>query len=235
MTRSLSLVAITLLALLFIPAMVSPAPAQDRAKIEKKIESLLNKLKAKEQEFLAPAAEDRAAYADFLRQPDTGLTRLLPREKYDGKLLTRGGGAYYSFTRLTHEYGYGSDIELQRDEFSVGFAGADFGFLTSLGNTALEAVTLDHPGVRYLAEFTPPSVEPEAREQQRRSSSGFEVNGFTYKSRIPFATDTTYVLRSINYRDSDVLVALRVVRQDADGSVVFLWKILKKFPAPPLQ
>ena len=36
-----------------------------------------------ETQFLSPSAEDRAAYAEFLTQPNTGLIRLLPREKFD--------------------------------------------------------------------------------------------------------------------------------------------------------
>jgi len=36
-----------------------------------------------ETQFLSPSAEDRAAYAEFLAQPNAGLIRLLPREKFD--------------------------------------------------------------------------------------------------------------------------------------------------------
>ena len=36
----------------------------------------------------------------------------------------------------------------------------------------------------------------------------------------------------IDYDKSDVLVALQVVRQDEDGSLVLLWMMLKKFAAP---
>jgi hypothetical protein len=36
----------------------------------------------------------------------------------------------------------------------------------------------------------------------------------------------------IRFDVSDALVAFRVTRQDQDGSVVLLWKTLKKFPAP---
>ncbi|HXG92207.1 MAG TPA: hypothetical protein VNN73_07525 [Blastocatellia bacterium] len=223
------------LALVSLLAVDCFAQGDDRAKLEKKIESLMNRVREKEKEFLSPSAEDRAAFAEFLRQPDTGIIRLLPREKYDGKLLVRGGGAYYSFARLVHEYGYGSDIELQREYFSVGFAGADYGFLVNLGNTPVESISVEHPGVKYLAEYTAPSKEPEAREQHRRGYPGFDVDGFTYASRTPALTNTTYAVRSISYEDSDVLIAFRVVRQDTDGSMILLWKILKKFPTPHLE
>src|SRR5215217_3072845 len=124
-----------------------------------------------ENAFLAPTEEDRAAYASFLSKPGTGLIRLLPREKYDTdvknkneiKLALNGGGSYYSFVRLTHEYGYGSDINLEDGWLSTGFAGANYGIMTTLGNTPLENVSLETPVVQFLATHTPPAEEPMAR------------------------------------------------------------------------
>jgi hypothetical protein len=125
----------------------SRAQTMDRAGLAKEIQSLREQLQQKEQEFLAPSAEDRAAFAEFLRQPESGLIRLLPREKYNGKLMMTGSGAYYSFARLTNEYGFGSDIELDQNRLGVGFAGADWGYFTKLGDVPLETVTLDRvPG-----------------------------------------------------------------------------------------
>jgi hypothetical protein len=223
-----------LMAVAFCLAIGAVPQYQDRAGLEKKIESLMQNLRDKEKEFLAPAPEDQQAFASFLRQSDTGLARLLPREKYGNKLLTSGGGAYYSFARLTHEYGFGSDISLEQNQFGVGFAGADFGFLTKLGDVSLDTITVEHPGVQFLAAFDTPSKEAEAREQYRRAYPGFEQGGFTYAHRIPAAVNVTYAVRSISYRNSDILVGFRVIRQDSDGSMVLLWKILKRFPTPEL-
>jgi hypothetical protein len=198
------------------------------------MESLRAQIQAKEKVFLSPSAEDLAVFVGFLREPDTGMVRLMPRETYDGKLLIRGGGAYYSFARLTNEYGYGSDIGLEQGQLRVGFAGADFGFLTSLGDLPIDSVTVEHPGVRFLAEFKTPSAEPDARDQYRRAGAGFEVNGFTYRSFLPASLNGTYALRSVDYGVSDLLVAFRVTRQDADGSLTLVWTILKRFPIPQL-
>src|SRR5262245_37106694 len=113
---------------LFLSSTSSFAQSTDRATLLKDIESLRSQLKEREDAFLEPSLEDRVAFAEFLRQSNTGLIRLLPREEYDAKnkLTIRGGGAYFSFTRLTHEYGYGSDLSLERGDLSVGFAGADY-------------------------------------------------------------------------------------------------------------
>jgi hypothetical protein len=232
MTRPRALSSIIALALLPFFLTVAQAQSVDRSALENEIRGLVGELKETEQQFLAPSEKDRAKYAAFLSQPDTGLIRLLPRETFQDKLSFQGGGAYYSFARLTHEYGFGSDIELQQNQFSVGFAGADFGFITKLGKIPIEDVTLEHPGAQFLSTFAAPALDAEAREQSRRGGVGFDVNGFTYKSRLPVKKKNSYLLRSVSYDRSDLLVAFRVVSLDDDGSVVIVWKILKKFPTP---
>src|SRR5262245_12121707 len=68
--------------------------------------ALQEQLESKEALYLAPAAEDVSPNAEFLQRPDTGIIRLLPREGFDlsnQKLSLRGGGCYFSFSRMTHE------------------------------------------------------------------------------------------------------------------------------------
>jgi hypothetical protein len=223
------------------------AQSQDRSKTIKEIASLKKQLSEKEKLFLSPSSEDLAVFGEFLKQPNTGLIRIFPRRLYENWLTIRGGGAYYSFTRLTHEYGQGSDIELlpvptndlvvpptAEYKFQVGFAGADYGFIVTLGNVPLEKVTIDHGGVKFLVDYNPPSAEPQARSEYRRSQDGVGKNGYSYRREAPVIVNYTYALRSINYNTSDVLVAFRVVRRESDGSVVILWKRLKQFSKPDL-
>jgi hypothetical protein len=211
--------------------------ADERALAGAEIESLREQLKAREDVLLAPSKEDREAYAAFLSRADTGLVRLLPRGKWDDKLSMHGGGAYYSFERLTHEYGYGSDLELQQGNLLVGFAGADFGFMLNLGDVPLEVVSEETESVRFMASFRTPAAEPEARASYRLfgGREGHQAGPWTYRSRLPAVVGNTYALRSVNYGYSDLLVAFRVVRKDEDGSVVLLWKLLKKYPKPKLE
>lgn len=228
-------------ALLFACLLVSGgavhAQTTDRARAAAEIESPREQLKAREAVLLAPSDEDRKTYAEFLASPDTGLIRLLPRGKWDDKLSMRGGGAYYSFTRLTHEYGYGSDVELQQGQLTVGFAGADFGFMLDLGDMPLESVSEETEAVRYMASYKTPTAEPQARAAYRQfgAHEGHTAGPWTYRSRLPAVVGHTYALRSVNYRETDVLVAFNVVRNDADGSIVLLWKLLKKYPKPALD
>lgn len=216
--------------------------SDSRAGLLKELEAKRAELGKLELRVLEPAAEDREAHAQFLAQPNTGLIRLLPREKYDSHansksgLTINGGGAFYSFVRLTHEYGYGSDILLEQNYLSVGFAGADYGFMTVLDEVALENVTPELPPAAFLLAYNPPSEEAAVRQEGRTfRDAGKTIDGVAYRSRLPVQVNATYLLRSISFRDSDVLVAFKVVRLDTDGSVVIAWKLLKKFPKPELN
>src|SRR5882724_6270715 len=205
---------------------------------------------------LAVSAQDRNYYAAFLAQPNTGLIRLLPRTNpksvfaYTGERpAIRGDGAYYSFHFRSHEYGSGSDLEFSVAQnfkgtpkemvelapnynFSVGLAGANFGMLTNLGDVSLTDLAATDPGVAYLLAYEPPHAESEARSEFQRFGRGVTIDGQTYKQRLPIQSPATYVLRSINYDVSDVLVGFHVVREGSDGSVIVAWKLLKSYPTP---
>jgi hypothetical protein len=206
----------------------------DREEAIKQIESMRAQIKLMEPTILAAGAADTSKYADFLRQPGTGLCRLLPRETYDGLLAIRGGGAYYSFTKRSNGYDSTPQITLQQGILSTGFAGANYGYLASLGDIRIEDVGADHEAVQFLASLTTPTAEPAARDVYRKIAMGIEGSGYVYKSHLPALVDSTYVLRAISYGEADVLVAFRVIRKDSDGSLVLAWKILKTFQIPQL-
>jgi hypothetical protein len=149
-------------------------------------------------------------------------------------LTVNGDGAYYSFERLTHEYGQGSDISLEQGFLSVGFAGADYGMIFKLGDVPVENLSTEHPLVVALTKYNPAKTEPEARFEQRRFSTGTEFEGMSLKNRVPVEIGATYLLRSISYRRSDVLVACKVTRKDSDGSLILVWKLMEKYPVPQL-
>ncbi|HEX6284005.1 MAG TPA: hypothetical protein VFZ71_03980 [Pyrinomonadaceae bacterium] len=280
-----------LLAAFLLPSLTTLAQSQSRKDLLKEIQAKREELIALEKRFLEPAAEDRLLYAEFLRHSNTGLIRLLPREKYDislhqgtssrvmidarsfprtqtsdlpqGQQVTedtgirtadddvpkrlfeintpnntglgiRGGGAYYSFTAKSHEFGFGSDIQLAQGHLLTGFGGSDYGLMVNLGDVPLENVDLKSPEANVLASYKPASQLEQARLEYRRVAQGTEIGGLEVKSRLPLRSNSTYLLRAMNYRRTDVLVAFRVVRVDSDGSATILWKLLKKYPAPQL-
>jgi hypothetical protein len=230
----------TVFMILLAPCLSIFAQSESRETLLTEFEAKRADLATIEKKLLAPADEDRAAFAEFLQQPDTGLIRLLPREVYGsaasnkGLLAINGGGAYYSFVRLTHEYGQGSDISLEQGYLSVGFAGADYGIVAQAGKIDLNEISVEHPSSLFLATYQAATEEPVARQEWTRFGPGITVDGIKYGHRAKAEVGMSYVLRSIDYGRSDWLVAVKVVRQDSDGSLIIVWKVLKKFPKPEL-
>jgi len=240
---------------------------------------------------LLPSKQERSKYRNFLTSKNTGLIRLLPRERYDiqgsreikharvahaslprptleadttqpavltdavGDVLgarlelpprtascavgkrsgeVQGGGAFYSFTQRTHQYGCATDLLLERGQFSVGFYGANYGFITDLGDVPLESVDVNTPSVKPLATYKPPSYEPDARLESFRFRQGVDLDGVIVKRRLASRPNSTYLLRAVNYGEDDVLVAFKVVAIDSDGTLLILWKLLKRYPTPQL-
>jgi hypothetical protein len=221
------------------------AQSVDRSQTSKKSDSLVKQSSKKEKLSLGPTAEDKVAFKKYLNGSQTGLIHLIPRVLYENKLKISGGGAYYSFEYLPHEYGQGSNIELEAPwifignryvpptiadyKFLTGFAGCDYGFFVMLGDVPIEEVTHKHDGVKFLVDYRPAPSETRARVEQRRARDGIAINGYQYAERVPVIVNQTYALRSIVYDQSDVLVAFRVVREESNGSVVIVWKMLKRF------
>ncbi len=192
-----------------------------------KIDELNGQIKILEADVLLPSAKDlkQAAKQGF------EVFRLMPREKYDHKLTINGGGAYYSFTRKTSEYGRGSDISLEQNNLTVGFAGADYGFIYDLGTIPLSEVSENTVEANFLLNYKPPAKESEVRNEAQKAYN-YEADGLIYKSRVPDVIGNTYLLRSIEFDDWDILVAFKVIRKDKDGSLIIFWKFLKQFEKP---
>jgi hypothetical protein len=208
------------------------APESNRAALVKEIEVLYKQLREKEQKLLGISPQDRSPYEQFLAQQNTGIFRILSRDKYTGKMLTiSGGGSYYSFIRLTNEYGYGSDLTLINGRFSTSWGGGSIGLISLLGDVPLESITLEHPATEFLKTASS-GKDSIFRQVQQQRQNGVRQGEFTYTKEVAAMPNTTYLLRSIENSGTDILIALRVVKRDVDESLVVLWKMLKIFPAP---
>src|SRR5581483_3230944 len=194
--------------------------------------------------LLAVPGDLKLTYHDFLRQRQTGITRLLPQGKYKGIVTVRGNGANYDFG--SRSYGeFGDDIYLGADAFFngppgraafwAGSSGADFGFVVRLGDVSLDDVNLNREEARFLLNLAPPNNEQAAREQYRKNFFGVKAGGILYNSSALAEENTTCLLRSVRYTQSDLLIAFRAIRREPDGSFVILWKVLKKNPMPWLR
>ncbi len=216
----------------FVIFLASIINAQDLSREQKlqKILDLNNQIRILEKDFLLPDAKD----LEKAQKENFNVVRLNPREKYDRKLLIQGGGSYYSFTKNSHNYQDIAQIGLEQNNLKVGFAGADYGFITDLGEIPLAEVSKEILEVSFLVNYKPPTNEPEVRLEQRKAHD-YNVDGIIYKRNLPAIVGHAYVLRAISFDDADILVAFRIHRKDTDGSLIIFWKLLETFEIPHLE
>jgi len=197
---------------------------------------------------LAPSRDDRIAFTTLLKEKNSGLIRLLPIELHqtiynsERNLAHRRGilvqgGPFFSFAGRTHSAGFGSDIVFGQNKISVGMGGVNYGLLTNLGDTPLEAITLSDARLKSVSAFVPPKVHALGQDIYRRITSpeGMIFDELVYRNQLPAESNSTYLLRSIVDRQSDVLVAFRFFRKEHDGSVIIAWKLLKQYPTPRIN
>ena len=104
--------------------------------------------------------------------------------------------------------------------------------LAKIDGISLRELSAEHPYVTSIIKYEPPSNEPAIRNEQRRFAMGTVIDDVSLKHSVPAEPNTTYLVRSISYSRSDILVGLRVVRRDTDGSLIIAWKLLKNFTTP---
>jgi hypothetical protein len=205
------------------------------------------KMTAAHKQRLYPSEAERASFAALLREKGTGLLRLLPYTGcvVDARILNvagscldqvppvRGGGSFYSFRDEKHHHPVYADIALRDNLFNVGFMKHTLGMLTALGDVPLDTVTLQSRAVRPFLKLAPAATLSETEQAFKRSRAWLEAPDYIYGPTVPVRANTTYVLRSVAFepqrnKPSDVLVAFRVTRRDADGAVTIVWKQLQK-------
>jgi hypothetical protein len=184
-------------------------------------------LTPEQKKFLAASVEDQTKFADFLKQPNTGIIRLFPQGKFgsthtvsadesEGVLSVKGGGAFYSFSKKTHVFGLWSDLCLRENVLYTGIDKQSFGLFTVLGDVPLESVTMKNPEVDYLHKLIPPKRFSEVAAQRTHNAEGFKVDEIHYGSAFRVMANLTYVIRSINYKRPDSLSLLSYPRSTGE-------------------
>lgn len=224
------------------PTPYSVSDSDRTAAVDELIE-FRKKMLALEGKLIAPAIEDQTQYIDLLQDTRAGLARVFPRDSGNEKrpLLVYGQGAYFQFKGRTNEYGQGSDIEYSTTnfpQFSVGFAGVDFGFIAQLGKIDIRQIDESNSAVAYALTYVSPNGQHESawRNEQRKWSSGITNDGVLFKNRTEAVVGMSYVVRSLNEGGYDVLAVFQVIRRDpTDGSLILAWKLLREFDKPVLN
>jgi hypothetical protein len=233
--------------------------------LQKAVEPLYRKPTDKELKAVEPRRELFERYAEFLRQPNTGLTKLIDDQgcadstrvvvATDACLqyTMPGGGSSFSFRTENYRIARLSDIMFTSNSFQASGV-LLHGIFVNLGDAPLESVNLQTTGMKYLVEFQPEPDYNKGRQIDRQLTSGIRRDGFLYRRGLYMVDGATFALRSIAYggkyfravdrvtynefdydKRRDVIVTFRVVEKDDAGNVTILWKVLREKDSPDIK
>lgn len=172
-------------------------------------------------------ADVRSRFADFLAGEEKGVTRLLPRGRYDPLVEGRGGGAYFSFATKQLDYDHEPDISFDQGMYYSGLYGGNAGLLLDLGVVPLESIGSD-------AGREPPGLAEKSREawqllwkiaplDEGRMNRAISREDEEAARRIELvgragpAVGHTYLIRSIHPGQHDVLAVFTTAARDEHG------------------
>ena len=129
--------------------------------------------------------------------------------------------------------------------FETGFAGINYGFFLDIGDVSpgqVENFPETPPSWlspnsgeawTHMFKYAPPTLTAQARrEKYCYGDDGVLVGEVKLRDEIHVRLNRAYLLRSIDFRTSDLLVFVKPVFIFEDGSIVILWRIIKEFPVP---
>lgn len=210
-----------------------------------------------------PVAAEYELHTEFLKQPNTGLSRLMPRaayeENYAASSLKPNLTERFPFPTLNDTKPL-PNLPLLYEKNQLTFIPEDFnlGLIADLGNLDFselvpELVELDHPITHYQS----PTTFTELQQEQRRllfnkdgrspSSATLQLN-HTYLVRLiqyDFADEilTGVPLPRHRYRELnllanpdsyDVLIAIKPVKEWLGGGYTLLWQVIDQSEATKL-
>jgi hypothetical protein len=233
--------------------------------LQRNVEPLYRKPTEKELKAVAPNPALFAKYAEFLRQPNTGLTKLINDKGCAGNakvvvatescLQYTMPGAGSSFSFRTENYRLARLADLTFTDKSFQAAGVLLhGIFVNLGDVPLESVNPQTAGMKYLVEFQPEPDYNRGKAIDLQLIKGVRRDGFLYRRGLYTVENATFALRSIAYggkyfraagqitynefdydKRRDVIVVFRIVEKDEAGNVTILWKKLQEKNAPAIK
>ena len=205
--------------------------------------------------LLSPDEEFSTKYADFLKQKQTGLIKLIVDKGCDQafeiinsdphclKYDMPGAGASYSFRVKNYRVKRLSDLTFTGNKLS------SEGILTNsifvnLGRVELDNLTLKSAGINILKGFEPPTNIEQANKLTYLLEKGIQGENYLFTNKIDISKGDTCALRSIAYKGNsyqtvkditydefefdqrkDVIIIFKIVNFDKE-TLTLLWKEL---------
>jgi len=244
---------------------LSAAESERRKQAQKEQEAKTKIEVAEINAKFTPPAEYTAKFADFLNEKNTGIVRMFPDKDCGKGLVVTvkelercsetpqviGGGSLYSvklskipdhilFSSILFYVGQ-SEIHFTGGKFVVG-NDSTLSIISEIGDAPLAEVNLKSESFKFLTEYNPAKTKTALALQTAELERGIGNGGFLYSNSAKVKLNSVYVLRSVAFRkdersfwNKDTYVAFKIVGQETDGSIVFVWKRLKEKDAPALD
>jgi len=235
------------------------------ARLQREVEPFYRKPTKKELKTVEPHRQLIVKYAEFLRQSETGLTKLIPDKGCAEstrvinvseeclKYSMPGAGSSFSFRTENYRIPRLADITYTDNGFQSSGA-LIHALFVNLGDVPLDEVTPETKGMKYLIDFQPEPNFEKSKEVADRLMEGITQDGFLYRRGLYTVENTTFALRSIAYggksmrsvkgltyneldfdKRRDVIVIFRIVEKENDGSITILWKKLQEKDSPEIK
>lgn len=244
-------------------AQMPPRPTNEERKVsaQRYFPPFKPKRSREQEQQLLPNPADVAGHIDFLKRPGTGLIRLYPDFECESAYIIRAdnecankipGSASYSFREKEYTNDFLADVRL-RGRFFITDGVLTQAFLVNLGNVSLESLSLNSDGMKFVTDFQAAAESREATRQYNDFVRGVKIGNYDYRKAGVAIENNTYAVRVVAYRANlfkrfqgwtynvlegdkrvDIIVAFRVLRKDADGSFILLWKELDRKKAVKL-
>lgn len=202
-----------------------------------------------------PPLEYLFKYRAYTNSPGMGMARIFPDKNCGtGGTVTlvelercadvpqKGrGGSLYSF-----RVGFGLR-SLRKNGWIMHYTDGKFtvgneivqGLIADLGDIDIDTVSIKHKAFEFLNDYDPKQKRQAIMEQSKVLAAGITADGLTFTNAAQVKAGSTYALRSVIYRyhedgaprpnrGFDQSVVFKVVGQEADGSVIIIWKELAR-------
>ena len=195
--------------------------------------------------LLTPAEKDYADYKQFLKKSKTGIAKIFPDIGCNRFLVDAndqrcaqaaqmfGQGAYYSFRKKNNNDAPWFDIYFADGKFSVIKSAETLGFWADLGDLPIESLEKTSPELVKLREYQLPQTESDLKSEKSKFENAASNGNQFLTAKVKIKSNTTYGLRLSFWKsqynggeDTDLLIGLRVIRENEDGSVTFIWREL---------
>lgn len=209
-----------------------------------------------------PPAEYIRDYHEYAMSDIRGLARIFPDKNCGrGGTVTlaelercadvptkTAGGSLYNFRApgIRNLRALGWLLHYENGKFDIGNDLVQ-GVIADIGDVDLETITLDHKAFEFLSGYDAKQKRKSILEQKKVLAEGIQKNGFTFTNSVDVKKGSTYALRTLIYRYAeaggkvpqrgfDQYVVFKVVGIENDGSVIIIWKELKRdFPRRQIE